>query len=371
LIAAIAVLIVIIGASCVALLAIRSNRRRRRKELARSLSNAEDPEAPAMPGHRRSGSSLRWTSRIGRDSWGSRERRPSRRASRYNTRRRSPHDQDPTETSSCGASCVSGETLRAAPPRPDPLDADTLLRLDPSLRSLGTDGDGDDEDSYAGRFDRRIEDEDLYHPSVALNSVGFSSDGAGRTQARESVEQWDAQEDSRGPERAFVMAALSSNGDDGSLLDSDTIPTSREDDEVDSDESEDDDTNENSSGRGSLVEAIDGVPPAEDEDGASAFDPSTLASFSAPSAPPPGTQRHSAGAERRTRRVGSADTCSSNDNSTGYSVDVLFSRLRGRRQRGVDPEPTQSADDDAATSRCERGDGDDDDASFETRGVLS
>jgi hypothetical protein len=370
LIAAIAVLIVIIGASCVALLAIRSNRRRRRKELARSLSNAEDPEAPAMPGHRRSGSSLRWTSRIGRDSWGSCERRPSRRASRYNTRRRSPQDQDPTETSSCGASCVSGETLRAAPPRPDPLDADTLLRLDPSLRSLGT--DGDEEDSYAGRFDRRIEDEDLYHPSVALNSVGFSSGGAARTQARESVEQWDAQEDSRGPERAFVMAALSSNGDDGSLLDSDTIPTSREGDEVDSDESDDDDTSESSSGRGSLVEAIDGVPPAEEEDGASAFDPSTLATHSAPSAPPPGTQRPPAGAERRARRAGSADTCSSNDNSTRYSVDVLFSRLRGRRrQRGVDPEPARSADGSGATSCCERGDFDDDDASFETRGVLS
>jgi hypothetical protein len=179
-----------------------------------------------------------------------------------------------------------------------------------------------------------------------------------------------------------MPVASRNNDEDDSLLDSDTIPTWLEGEEADHENEDDDEASDDSSGGRSFVETIDGVPladeeeikeEAEQEEAVSAFDPSTLATFSGQSVASSEYRVPVGNIAGRVRRGGSSESCSSDDNSTGYSMDMLRTWLRHRQQRGVDPEPSKSKDDGGMTSRCEKGEVDDgdDDSSLETGGVLS
>jgi hypothetical protein len=348
LVASIAMLVVLIGSSCLALLVIR-HRRQKAKTLERTVTHAEDLPG-MMPHHQRSShSSQRWAG-----AFGNRTRDGGRGANRNSY---DEHHHDPTETSSY-ASYVSGETLRSSSLRQ--LDPDTLLRLDPSLRSGGSE---EDEESY-GRFGHPIPDEDLYHPSVSLNSVrrgGAASPVLSSRQSqysRETIEQWDGP-DVPQSDRTLAMPTLSSN-DDGSYADSDTIPTSRDGDK-------DDDADKYLAARSGTTskstdfrERIDQVPSGDfGDDDTSMFDPSTIASASCVSSRPNSLRSMDLLLGRRRSRD-SVDT--------GYSVDMLFAKLR--KKRGIDPEPSHSNEDGEGSRDKMRGSAQDDDLSFKG-GILS
>ena len=314
-------LVVLIGASCLALLVIR-HRRQKAKTLERTVTHAEDFPG-TMPHHQRSShSSQRWTGGFG--SRAAATGRDHRGANNYSY---DEHHHDPTETSSY-ASYVSGETLRSSSLRQlDPLDPDTLLRLDPSLRSGGSDEEEDDEESNS-RFGHSIADEDLYHPSVSPTLSSRQSH-----YSRETIDQWDVPpDDARQSDRTLAMPTLSSNDDDASYADSDTLPTSRDGDR--GDDGADADYLAVRSGTTSrdtdFCERIDQVPSGDDDDTSTMFDPSTIATASCVSSRPTSLRSTDLLLGRRSRD--SVDT--------GYSVDMLFAKLR--RKRGIDPEPSHS-----------------------------